>query len=387
MDRTTFVYFTFEDRYRLLIGDEPIARDYTTIYDGAEYGKRLIDNWSNIMILLSSSRASDYHQFKKANCKRLYMNPWSRLESLDFAEKCNIQCEDLLQRFNLVGGVPRYVHLICIIFVSNSKLFSHLFGDVDSSRLFTQLQMAIPDDFAGLKKDVWHLILDSPLGCEILAHLPYSIWRRLDSTSEYFSLEYSSRIAEVLISTKFDIQSREELLRMSKTPGEDLNTWRGHQLENIMLCDLSLGKNQYRSRPLEKAQPDDFDLPVINSDWGAIRSEPIRAVSEIQDGEGNCMYLPFSTDFPAIDGLVILDAPGIILYIQCTVPFPIFYPKLKNLYQKLHEKFPGHKHAFAFCVSKDCYDDFQLQTFRTEDGGFLTAPRDIPVRQYVLGYE
>jgi hypothetical protein len=110
LDRPAFVYITFKDSYHPHIGDKPIARDYITIYDGTEHAKPFIDSWSSIMILLSSSRASNYNQFKKANCKRFYMNPWSRSETLDFAEKCNIDNEDLLQRFNVVGGVPRYIH-------------------------------------------------------------------------------------------------------------------------------------------------------------------------------------------------------------------------------------------------------------------------------------
>jgi hypothetical protein len=393
LDKTTFVYITFKDCHKPHIGEKPIARDYVTIYDGTEHAKSLIDSRSSIMILLSSPRASNYNQFKKLNCQRFYLNPWSRSEFFDFVEKCNIESEDLQRRFNVVGGVPRYVHSFTL-FLSKSNFSSHLLGSFDSSDLFEQLQSAIPEDLASLKTDVWRVIINSPVSCKVTAHLPYNLWRKEDTTAtstETFSLEYSSRISEVLISTRFQIQSREELLRILKTPDKDLQTWRGHQLESMMLLDLSLGKHKYTSRSLEPAQTDDFVFPMINSEWGAIRSASIQEVSEIQVGMGKCMYLPISITFPAIDGLIILDepGPGIILYIQCTVSLkhPIFYQKLKNMYQKLHDLFPGHKHAFVFCVPKDCFDDFQVQSFRNENGKLRTTPRDIPIRQYVLQYE
>lgn len=103
-------YFTFlENKTLPTISDLPSAKDYIAIYDGGEQGKTLSAEDFSSMMLLSSPRSDNYNEFKKLNCQTFYMNPWTKYEILDFAEKSGLSehIDDVSERYNLIGGVPR----------------------------------------------------------------------------------------------------------------------------------------------------------------------------------------------------------------------------------------------------------------------------------------
>ena len=105
-----FIYITFDCSTNTLptISLNPSASDYISIYDGTEKDKPFIDSRSKLMILLSSPRPESYNEFQKLNCKRFFLNPWSLEEANDFIDASGVNIGDWLQRFKVVGGVPRY---------------------------------------------------------------------------------------------------------------------------------------------------------------------------------------------------------------------------------------------------------------------------------------
>lgn len=267
----------------------------------------------------------------------------------------------------------------------------YLFGASDSENLFQEWQQLIPDQFTDLGRLV--SVIEKTSEPDALAHKLFHYWRTSENTAvvESFSLEYCSQVVEVIIANKFQIESRADLLRVLKTPEKDLQSWRGHQLESIMLFDLSFGQKQYPNKPLEVSfLPDDFTHDTINTQWGFISSKSIQAASEIQPNQGSCLYLPISKNFPAIDAVIIRENCKIILYLQCTVSLkhPIIYKELKFVYEELKKNFLEYKHALVFCVPMDCYDNFGKQSYKNGNGKMdRTKKRDIPVRQYILGYK
>ncbi len=92
-----------------------------------------------------------------------------------------------------------------------------------------KLQKIIPNDIDELKKMV--STIESSADTVINRHLPFQYWRCTDdeeiTSDESFSLEYCSIIAEVIITNKFNINSRAELQRILKTPETELQGWRG----------------------------------------------------------------------------------------------------------------------------------------------------------------
>lgn len=103
-------------------------------------------------------------------------------------------------------------------------------GNNSYSELLEKLEKIIPNEIAQLRNMV--AAIESSADTIINRHLPFQYWR-LDKpgqtfvSDESFSLEYCSMIAEVIITNKFNINSRAELQRILKTPDKDLQGWRG----------------------------------------------------------------------------------------------------------------------------------------------------------------
>lgn len=107
---TTPIYLTFNSNSETpQISTHRISNHrYHVIYDGTFKQKPFIPDGKS-MVLLSSPRAENYNEFKKLNCKRFYLNPWSKDELQDFVNKSEATFGDYFQRYNVVGGIPRCV--------------------------------------------------------------------------------------------------------------------------------------------------------------------------------------------------------------------------------------------------------------------------------------
>jgi hypothetical protein len=83
---------------------------YEGYFDGKECGDALRFGCFRHAYLFSSPRSSNYNDFVKEKCFKIYMNPWSKQECEKFAENMKIDDDDeWLRRFNLVGGKPRFL--------------------------------------------------------------------------------------------------------------------------------------------------------------------------------------------------------------------------------------------------------------------------------------
>ena len=95
-------------------------------------------------------------------------------------------------------------------------------------------------------------MIESTSKPDALAHKLFHYLRSSENTSvvESFSPEYFPQVVEVINHRQqISIRNRADLLRILETPEKNLQSYRGHQLESIMLFDLSFGQKQYSNKP------------------------------------------------------------------------------------------------------------------------------------------
>ena len=85
------------------------------------------------------------------------------------------------------------------------------------------------------------------------------------------------------------------------------------------------------------------------------------------------LYIPSSSTFPAIDGVLVIPEAQFIVYVQATVseshPIKLRYLKEKS-YDKLMEKpvFQNYTHILLFIVPDNNYNNFLMQKYYNVNG-------------------
>jgi len=197
------------------------GRTYEAYFNGNDKGDALDYDLFNCIFLFASPSSSNYNQFALGRCCTVFLNPWSKQECEKFAETINYQDEDeWLWRFNLVGGIPRY------LFSS-----SHNF-DV----LVDQVKRDIPHNVDVLENQVeyfqQHVFNDQS------KHTVFSLYQEDDNTSSLSYWTYSSLVVEVIMNAHFNIGSANEILSLLQFPAVQLQ-WRPKEIKKFPPQDLA----------------------------------------------------------------------------------------------------------------------------------------------------
>jgi len=286
------------------------------------------------VFLFASPRTSNYNEFVKESCFKVYLNPWSKEECREFAESIHFKDEEeWLRRFHLVGGKPRYLF-------SSSISFKSLRGNLENE---------IPQ-----AKEGFH---------EGMKHLAFSIYRNVKVPS-LSCLTYSSLVAEAIVNSRFTIGSANEIRLLLKTPEPTLQSWRGKQIEKFLLQDLATATFSVKS--LEEPNRGNIqNFGPFNA-----KSKMIEAASDT--GNELMLHIPLSKTFPAIDGVLVVPDKRCVIYAQSTVSLaqPIKLKRLEDVYNTLmqREEFRNYKHMLLFIVPNDIWGNFTFQRYKTADG-------------------
>jgi len=358
-----FTYYFTWNGTEYDISDFPCAgRKYEAYFNGNDKGDALDYDLFNSVFLFASPSSSNYNQFAKGRCFTVFLNPWSKQECEKFAETINYQDEDeWLWRFNLIGGIPRY-------------LFSS-YPEFDE--LVDHVEYDIPHDINELRDQV--LLFNQHTFNDQVMHTVFSLYRR-DDTSSLSYWTYSSLVIEVIMNARFNIGSAIEILSLLQFPA------------SLVLK---------RHREIQKFPPQDLATAIFcvksleGPDLGHIEQlGPFHANSRIiytasEIGNEMMLNIPVSKTFPAIDGMLVDPNAHIVIYAQSAVSaaHPIKFHLLKNVYNNLTQRneFQGYQHMLLFIVSKDdIFDSFHFQPYKDADGKQdCTATIDIKVKQYV----
>jgi hypothetical protein len=224
-------YFTWNGtKYDISNFPHP-GKIYEGYFDGKECGDALRVGCFRYAYLFSRPRSSNYNDFVKEKCFKIYMNPWSKQKCEKFAENMNIEDDDeWLRRFNLVGGKPRFLF-------SSSIKFEELAQRVESD---------IPHNVNELKDQV--RLFEQNVFDDRMKHIVFSLYRSYTIPSLSF-LSYASLIVEVTMKARYDIGAADEIRMLLQTPAANLQSWRGKEIEKILLQDLATAT--FRIKPLE----------------------------------------------------------------------------------------------------------------------------------------
>ena len=364
---TNFIYYFTWMGSEYKVTKTPLSKQkYEGYVDGKEFDG-YDPHYFNRLYLFASPRTENYNHFKKDNCIRLYMNPWSKEECEAFTNLIVSYDKDWLAKFDLVGGKPRY-------------LFS---TEYEFDALRDGVKKCIPSNLDDLKKQIKSF--EQRVLEDEMKHLLYSLYRDGTHPSIYF-LMYSSLAIGVVMENQFHIHSVAEIRSWLRTSHADLQAWRGKEIEKYLLLDIA-GK-QFTMRPLE-----DKNRNAKEKTYGPLGAESmiIYAASDIKNNDLK-LYVPLSKTFPAIDGVFIIPCTNRVVYVQCTVSkvHPIKSAHLKHIYQNLIDdkrigdedtgfNFKTYEHILLFLVTDDVYDNF---TFQKYEG--TTGKQEIKnIKQYV----
>jgi hypothetical protein len=335
---------------------------YDGYFDGKECGDALRFDCFRHVYLFSSPRSTNYNDFVKEKCFKIYMNPWSKEECEKFAENISFDDEDeWLRRFNLVGGKPRF------LFSSSIK-----FED-----LAERVEMDLPLNANEMKDQV--RLFELNVFDDRMKHIVFSLYRSTTGPSRSF-LTYSSLIVEVMMKARYAIGTPDEIRMLLQIPATNSQSWRGRDIEKFLLQDVATAA--FRIKSLEG--PDEGEAKLVGPFMASSRI--IHAASEI--GNQLMFNIPLSKTFPAIDGVLVVPAGRLVIYIQSTVStaHPIKFSLLKNVYDNLTQRheFKGYRHILLFIVSNDIFDSFRFQPYKNADGKEdCTVRIDIELKQYV----
>jgi hypothetical protein len=319
-----------------------IGKVYEGYFDGKESSFALDFVLFSRVFLFSSPRTTNFLTFPKDKCFTVYLNPWSKQECAKFAEirKCEDPEEQWENKFNLVGGKPRFI-----------------FSRDEYEELHKRLEKAIPIDGNELECEVRNCCAD--VFSETMKHIAYSIYRDELLPSSY-CLIYSSVASETIMSARFITNTADTIRNLLQTPAANLQSWRGRDIEKFLLQDIAT--EMFRVKSLEGT-----NVGTIEN-YGPFNalSYSIYGASDIQ--KELFLNIPLSKNFPSVDGVLVVPKDSLIIYIQCTVSkrHPVQYTALKNLYNNLIKRndFQGYKHMLLFVVSDDVFDDFCFQPYK-----------------------
>jgi DNA replication protein DnaC len=334
---------------------------YEGYFDGNDSGDALDNTSFHRAFLFSSPRSTNYNEFVKESCFKVYLNPWSKQECEMFAKMINFEEDEWLRRFNLVGGKPRFVF-------SSSQTYDILVKEVEN---------AVPHNVDDLRDQV--KLFGEKVYDNRMKHILFHFYRD-EKAPSFAYLAYSSLAVEAMISARYKIGSADEIRSFLQTPAPNLQSWRGKEIEKFLLQDLASAT--FRIKSLEGS-----DLGEVGQLGPFIaKSRIIHAASEIQNEL--MLNIPLSKNFPAIDGVLVAPNDRLVIYAQSTVSVahPIKFYLLKNVYKKLmqQKEFQGYKHILLFIVSNDIFDNFHFQPYKNADGKQDRRTRiDIKMKQYV----
>jgi len=337
------------------------GRIYEGYFDGNDSGYALDFRLFRHVLLFANPGTTNYNEFVKELCFKIYLNPWSKQECEEFAERIKFgDEEEWLRRFHLVGGKPRFLF-------SSSENFDNLRSRVET---------AIPQTFDKLQEQVEHFE-NNAIG-DKMKHLVFSIYRNNDRPSISY-LKCSSLVVEAIMNARFITGSANHIRTFLQTTVANLQSWRGILMEKSLL--LGLATATFRVKSLEEPVGQVEQLGPFHAN-----SKIIEAASEIQNDL--MLYIPLSKTFPAIDGVLVVPGASLVIYAQSTVSkaHPIKFHLLKQVYNYLMTvtEFQTYRHMLVFIVSRDNYDSFTVQPYKNADGkkdGTLRS--DIDVKQYV----
>jgi hypothetical protein len=355
-------YFTWNGTEYKMSDFAHVGRKYEGYFDGNDSGDALNYALFHRVFLFSSPRSTNYNEFDKEYCMKVYLNPWSRQECENFAKMINFEDEDeWLRRFNLVGGKPRFLF-------SLSKTLANLFARVEKD---------IPHNVNELKDQV--RLFEQQVFDDRMKHIVFSLYRDDEDPSHSF-LTFSSLVVQAIMNARYNIKSADEIRSLLQTPAPNLQSWRGKEIEKFLLQDLAT--STFRIKSLEGS-----DLGEVGQLGPFIaKSRIIHAASEIRNEM--MLNIPLSKTFPAIDGVLVVPTDRLIIYAQSTVTVahPIKFSLLKNVYNNLMQQneFQGYRHILLFIVSNDIFDNFRFQPYKNADGKQDRTTRiDIKLKQYV----
>jgi hypothetical protein len=351
-------YFSWNDN-QYECSEEPFSDyEYVAYFDGEESSNGSIFEISNRKhtFLFSSPRKTHFNEFKKVRCGFFCMNPWDRHELKDFVYKTKLKNDELDLKFNLVGGIPRII-----------------FDNSDFDTLKENVFRSIPSNLEILK-DLIHAVEGYKID-DKMEHCLFNFFRSEKNNNSLYIM-YSSLVVEAVITTRYNIQSVTVIRDLLKTSNSDLQSWRGKNLERILLSGTSTSLVQCKSLEGTKT----FDFGPLNAGSAVIQS-----YSDIRNEK--MLYLPLSKTFPCIDGVLVIPDEHLIIYIQSTVSevHAIKYQPLCDGYNILkgRDVFVHYTHILLFIVSDDIYDTFRVQKYINKDGSIRKRKEEVDIKQYV----
>jgi hypothetical protein len=356
-------YFTWSDTNGYEISNSPRAgKSYEGLFDGSELEGKFVAPYFLHVYLFASPRTTNYNNFVKEGCFQVIMNPWTKAECQSLADINRIgDQDDWYQKFNLVGGRPRFVFSS-----SAAKTFDELVRRVKAD--IPQTKSTLEEAVQLFQKEVFR---------DDMKHIPF-LFRRDPNTPSRPFLTYASVAVEAIVSARYNIQSAEQIRSLLKTPAPTLQSWRGKEMEKFLLQDLVTCEFCMKS-----LEGNDVGT-TTNFDPLNAMTEIVQASSEIKDAL--MLHIPLSKTFPAIDGVLVVPVARHIFYVQSTVSkaHPIKYQRLKDVYEDLVGRrgdFQDYTHVLLFLVSNDMYDRFTAQPYQNEDGEKRHARLDIKMKQ------
>ena len=361
MDLGFTYYFTWKGTEYAFSDFPHPERRYEGYFDGNDCGDARENALFHRVYLFSSPRSTNYNEFVKQRCFKVYLNSWSKQECEMYAKMINFEEDEWLRRFNLVGGKPRFVF-------SSSQTYDNLVKEVDD---------AVPRNVNDLRDQV--KLFGGKVYDNRMKHILFHFYRD-EKAPSFAYLAYSSLAVEAMFSARYKIGSADEIRSFLQTPAPNLQSWRGKEIEKFLLQDLASAT--FRIKSLEGS-----DLGEVGQLGPFIAmSRIIHAASEIRNEL--MLNIPLSKNFPAIDGVLVAPNDRLVIYAQSTVSVahPIKFYLLKNVYKKLmqQKEFQGYKHILLFIVSNDIFDNFHFQPYKNADGKQDRRTRiDIKMKQYV----
>ncbi|CAK4679971.1 hypothetical protein LEN26_006964 [Aphanomyces euteiches] len=183
-------YFTWNDS-KCEISKSPRAKTkYNGYFDGIGDKEALDYDLFDHAFVFASPRSQNYNEFVKKRCFKVYLNPWDRQECEKFAEIVGCDEEDWLRKYQLVGGKPRFIF--------------EPFYDYDN--LVDEVKISLPETVENLKSDIWNV----KNGTFQPKHVLFTMWRD-DEKSQRCILMYASAIVEIMLSTRLNTLSVEQI--------------------------------------------------------------------------------------------------------------------------------------------------------------------------------
>jgi len=174
------------------------------------------------VFLFASPSSSNYNKFAKQRCFTVYLNPWSKQECKKFAEIIKFDNKDEWRwRFNLVGGIPRY-------------LFSSF---PEFNELVDQVEKDIPCNVNVLEYMV--LYFQQCVFNDWVKHTVFHLYHKYASLSLCY-WTYSSLVIKVIMNARFNIGSANEILLLQFPADWMLSRPKNSEISSTESCNCHL---------------------------------------------------------------------------------------------------------------------------------------------------